>query len=476
MSRINTNIPSLTAQRTFNSQNAGLNTSLTRLSTGLKINTGKDDPAGLIASEKLRTEQVAINAAITNISRANNVVATAEGGLGEINKLLLDLEDLVDRSANRDGISDDERDANQLQIDAIVESINRIANSTEFQGKKLLSGNLNYTTSSVNASNISDVTINAARVPTAGTRDVVIEVTQSAQLAQLAYTSSATGAGTTTLEVQGVTGTETLSFASGTAIADVATAVNQSSELTGVSATVSGAALVFSSTKYGSDQFVSVEALQGTFAVSGGDDPTQDRGVDATVLINGAVANTRGLNAKIQTSTLALEIDLTAGFGTALGSDTFSVTGGGALFQISPTVELAGQANLGVRAVNASSLGSNSAGFISSLGSGQTNALVSPTGESGNFAQAQRIIREAQTQVAELRGRLGAFQKNTLETTSNALGVTYENTVAAESTIRDTDFAKETSQLTRSQILVQAATNTLRLANSQPQSILALLG
>lgn len=471
MSRINTNIPSLVAQRVFTAQNTDLNRSLTRLSTGLRINTGQDDPAGLIASESLRAEKAAIGAALTNVSRASNVVSTAEGGLGEINKLLIELEDLVDRSANRDGISSDERDANQLQVDAIIESINRIANSTEFQGKKLLSGNLDYQTSGISSANFSDVTVNAARVPNSGTRSVIVEVTQSAQLAQLSYGASATGTGTTTLEIQGVNGSETLSFASGTAIADVATAVNQSAELTGVSASITGGNLVFSSTGYGSDQFVSVEAIQGTFTVTGGDNPTYDSGVDATVLINGALANTTGLNAKLQTTTLAVELELSSTFGTTLGTDTFDVTGGGALFQISPTVELSGQANLGVRAVNASSLGGNQDGFLASLGSGQTNALVND-----NFAAAQRIIRQSQTQIAELRGRLGAFQKNTLETAANALNVTYENTTAAESSIRDTDFAAETSNLTRAQILVQAATNTLRLANAQPQSILALLG
>ncbi|RMF81892.1 MAG: flagellin [Planctomycetota bacterium] len=477
MSRINTNIPSMIAQRVFNAQNRGLSESLTRLSTGLRINTGKDDPAGLIASEALRTEKVAIGAAITNVSRANNVVSTAEGGLDEINKLLTELEDLVDRSANVDGISEDERDANQLQIDAIIDSINRIANSTEFQGKKLLSGELDYTTSGIDTNNFTDVAINSARVPNGGVRDVIVEVTQSAQLANLIYSGTATGSGTTTLQIVGANGAETLSFGSATAISAVATAVNASTELTGVTARVSGSNLVFESTDYGSDQFVTVRALQGTFTVTGGDSGTDtDRGRDAGVLINGITANVRGLNARLQSTTLSVEMRLSSTFGTTLGSDSFSVTGGGALFQISPTVELSGQANIGIRAVSAGSLGNNVDGFISSLASGQTNALTQPDGSDGNFAVAQRIIRAAQTQVAELRGRLGAFQKDTLETTANALAITLENTTAAESTIRDTDFASETSNLTRAQILVQSATNTLRLANTQPQTILSLLG
>lgn len=473
MSRINTNIPSLVAARILNTQNRALNTSLERLSTGLRINTGKDDPAGLIASELLRTEKSAIGAAITNITRANNVVATAESGLDEINKLITELEDLVDRSANEAGISEDERDANQLQIDAILESINRIANSTEFQGRKLLSGELDYITSGVSSSNFADVRINSARLSNDGYRSVVVEVAASAQLASLTYAASATGSGVTVLEIVGKNGTETLSFGSGTTIADVAEAINQSKDLTGVSASVTSATgLTFYSTAYGSEQFVTVRALQGSFAVTGGDTGSDtDYGDDATVRINGVTASVDGLDARVQTSTLSIELTLDSDFGTSIGSDTFYVTGGGADFAIAPTVDLNGLASLGIGSVSTSRLGTSSLGFLSSLGSGQTNAL-----SSGNFAVAQRILRESGGRIAELRGRLGAFQKDTLQTTQNSLQITLENTTAAESAIRDADFATETSGLTRSQILVQSATNVLRLANAQPQQVLSLLG
>lgn len=472
MSRINTNIQSLVAARTLNLQNRNLSTSLDRLSTGLRINSGKDDPAGLIASELLRTEKSAISAALTNISRANNVVATAEAGLDEVSKLITELESLVDRSANEAGISDDERDANQLQIDAILDSINRIANSTEFQGRKLLAGELDYITSGVTAGNFAQINITSARIANGSDRSVVVEVAASAQLASLSYAASATGAGVTTLEITGKLGTETLSFASGSDIATLANAINQSKELTGVSASVTSATgLTFYSTSYGSNQFVTVKSLQGTFAVAGGDAGSDtDYGRDATVRVNGVTASVQGLVAKVQTSTLAGEFVLGAGFGTALGSSTFLVKGGGADFSISPTVNLNGLASIGVQAVTTSRLGGASVGFLSSLGSGQTNSL-----DSGNFFTAQRIIRESSTRVSQLRGRLGAFQKNTLDTTQNALNIALENTVAAESSIRDTDFALETSNLTRSQILVQSAINTLRLANQQPQSVLALL-
>ncbi len=471
MSRINTNISSLIATRILGNNNKALNVSLQRLSTGLRINSGKDDPAGLIASEALRSEKVAIGAALNNIGRANNVIATAEGALDEVNKLLLEMEDLLDRSANEGGISEEEADANQLQIDAILDSINRIASNTEFQGKKLLNGTLDYTTSSVNTSDFDGVRVNSARIANGSSRAVVVEVTASAQLASLTYSASATGNGTTTLEVTGNLGSEVFSFASGTAIADVATAINSVTELTGVSAVNLGSTLQLVSTNYGADQFVSVTALDGTFTVTGGSSPTRDTGVDASVLINGVSASVDGLVASLNSSSLSLEIELNSSFGTALGTSTFYVTGGGADFAISPSLSLQGIASLGVQAVSTGELGNSSDGSLASLSSGQANSVAS-----GNFAVAQRILRAAQDQISTLRGRLGAFQKDTLDTTANALAITLENTTAAESLIRDTDFAVETSNLTRAQILVQASTQTLALANQQPQNALALLG
>jgi flagellin len=473
MSRINTNIPSMVAARILNTQNHRLNTSLQRLATGLRINSGRDDPAGLIASENLRAEKAAIGAAITNISRANNIVAVAEGGLVEINKLLTELEDLVDRSANEAGISVDERNANQLQIDAILNSINRIANSTEFQGRKLLSGELAYTTSGVTGNtNLASVVINSAKIPNDAYRTVVVEVTGSAQLAQLNYAGGTITGNSVTIEVAGNLGTDTLTFGSGTTIAGMTTAVNQSTNVTGVSATVSGTTLLFNSIEYGSSQFTSVRALDGTFTVTGGDaGDTKDYGEDATVTINGTSAITDGLTASARNSSLSVDIDLAAAFGTATGSTTFYILGGGADFMISPTISLAGLASLGVQSVSTGNLGKSGVGFLSSLATGQTNAL-----QSGNYGTAQRIVREAQDVASKLRGRLGAFQKDTLETTAASLQITLENTSAAESAIRDTDFALETSNLTKAQIMVQSATNVLRLANAQPQSILALLG
>ncbi len=475
MSRINTNVPSMVAGRILADQNEKLNLSLERLSTGLQINSGRDNPAGLIASEALRAEQVAIQAAMHNIARANNVVGVAEAGLVEVSNLLTELEDLIDRSANEGAISDDERAANQLQIDSILASIDRIANTTEFQGKKLLSGELAYTTSGVSTTNIADARVNTARIPNGASRTVVVEVTTSAQQATVNYAGSTVGASAVTIEVAGVHGSEIFSFAANTAISAVLNSINQSSSLTGVTATQTAtSALTFNSTGYGTSQFVTVKTLSGTFAVTGGDDGgNSDRGQDAVVLVNGTTAASDGLHVRLRSNVLNLDLTLQEGFGTALGSTSFDIVGGGADFVISPKITLAGMESLGIPSATSGNLGSYAVGFLASLKSGEANMVDKID---ANYATAQRIVREAQVQVSSLRGRLGAFQKNTLDATNNSLQVTFENTTAAESILRDTDFATETSKLTRQQILVQSATNVLRIANAQPQQALALLG
>src|SRR5215217_3026055 len=159
MSRINTNIASLQAVTRLNKNNAELAKRLQRLSSGLKINTGKDAPAGLIASETLRSEINGIHQAIDNSQRAGNVVNTAEGALSEVSSLLLEVQGLTNQAANSGALSPEEIKANQLQVDAILTSVNRISNTTQFNGVKLLNGGLDYTTSSVDATAIDNFRI-----------------------------------------------------------------------------------------------------------------------------------------------------------------------------------------------------------------------------------------------------------------------------------------------------------------------------
>lgn len=466
MSRINTNISSLQAIHRLSKNQSDLSMRLERLSSGLKINSGKDAPAGLIASETLRSEINGINQAIDNSSRAGNVINTAEGALGEVSALLLEVQSLTNQAANSGALSPEEISANQLQVDAILTSINRVANTTQFNGVKLLNGSLDYTTSGLDATKIDTAQINAAKIPDNGTINIAVQVTASAKLGSIGFSASGIGAAPTTIEVAGNLGTEQLSFAASAHNSAIAVAINQMKNSTGVSAVMSGAALNLTSTAYGSKQFVSVKTISGTFTNG------KTYGDDAKVNVNGSQAEVDGLVASVRTGDLDLTLDLDSAFGTQTAvTSNFYITGGGAKFQLGSEVNRQGQVQIGIGAVATTKLGDQVSGFLSSLGSGGGNSLVS-----GNTIQAQKVLSNAIRQVATLRGRLGAFQKDILETNVNSLSVALENVTASESAIRDADFASETAAMTRAQILVQATTSVLAQANSSPQNVLSLLG
>lgn len=465
MSRINTNISSMQAINRLNKNNQDLSTAMQRLSSGLKINSGKDAPAGLIASETLRSEITGINQAISNSQRAGNVISTAEGALSEISSLLLEVQSLTNQAANTGALSPEEIKANQLQVDAILNSINRVANTTQFNGVKLLNGSLDYTTSGIATSALSVVKVNSANIPDNGNISVVVTVANSAEHGLVSYTGSTVGSAPVTIAVGGNNGTEQLSFAASTTIADVAAAVNQLKDSTGVSATVVSNVLSFRTTSFGSKQFVSVQTVSGTFLNA------TDSGADADVRINGNKAEVAGNVASVRTGNLDVQITLSAAYAQTTGvNKSFSITGGGAKFQLGSEINRNGQTNIGLGSVSTGNLGNNVVGYLASLASGGANSLVS-----GNMTAAQKVISAAIRQVADIRGRLGAFQKNILDTNVNSLSVALENVTASESAIRDADFAQETAKMTRAQILVQANTSILAQANSSPQNVLSLL-
>ena len=263
MSRINTNVSSMLAQRNLGNQNVGLNKSLQRLSTGLRINRGADDPAGLIASENLRSETAAINSAITNAERAEQVMNVAEGGLQEVSNLLVELQSLVSSTANEAGVSSEEKEANQLQIDSILQTIDRIANATEFQGEKLLNGNFDYQTSGADIGvELSDVKVNAAKLSSDGSSMTVnVEVDTAATTGSVAIRGNKDGAtagdldndgNSFTVEVTGDEGTQQFTFADGTAMSDVQDAINTFADELGVSASLRATTSIDSNT-FGSD-------------------------------------------------------------------------------------------------------------------------------------------------------------------------------------------------------------------------------
>jgi flagellin len=305
---------------------------------------------------------------------------------------------------------------------------------------------------------------------------VEVQVTTSAQHPELQFRASAVPVGGVTIEIEGTRGVATIELGSGTAVSSVVAAVNVISDATGISAILINAANPNSGVRFvgrgwGSDEFVSVRPLVGgTFDTvdPNGDTRQRDYGRDASGTINGAEASLRGQMLEINTTTLDVRLTLSDDFG--VGVKQFAIVGGGSLFQLGPDVNTNQQVNIGIPSAAASRLGDAAVGFLTEIVSGGLHDLkTDPQG-------ASEIIDRSLQQISILRGRLGAFERNTLDTNVNQLQITLENLTSAESSIRDTDFAVETSQLTRAQILVNAGTSVLAIANTTPQSALALLG
>jgi flagellin len=276
-------------------------------------------------------------------------------------------------------------------------------------------------------------------------------------------------------ELRGSKGSEVFNFAEGTDADDVVAAIELVKDATGVGASYNAGTntLSLTSVDYGSNSLVDVDVISETGSATTFSDnlqnaagaATRDVGEDIVATVNGTTATGDGNVLTINTATLDLSATITAG---QTGSMQFTISGGGALFQIGPEVVSTQQVRIGIASVNTASLGGAS-GRLYQIGSGESADLVT------DATTAFQIVEEVGTKITGLRGRLGAFQKTTLEANIFTLNETVSNLTEAESAIRDADFAAETAALTRAQILVQSGMSVLSIANSNPQNVLALL-
>lgn len=237
------------------------------------------------------------------------------------------------------------------------------------------------------------------------------------------------------------------------------------------------ATLTLSSTDFGSQQFVGVNVLNGSFQTYDSTNAASFRnaGSDIVARINGQQASGSGLKASISTSLLDASVTFAAASNLANVNTKVTVTGGGSLFQIGQNVSTAGQVGVGIDATNTATLG-GSAGKLYQLGSGAGKSLLNVGSGGVTGANLVDIINQSLSRVDSLRSRLGALQKDIIQTNIDSLGVALQNVTDAKSQISDTDFASTTAQLTQSQILSQAGISVLQIANQSPQQVLKLLG
>jgi len=462
---------SQTAQNNLQRATSGFQTSLERLSSGLKINRGADGPAALVISEKQRAQIAGLKTAIDNSEKASSLVQTAEGALNEINSLLVKVRSLAIDSAN-EGVNDsDALAANQAEIDNALQTIDRIASNTQFGTKKLLNGEAGKTGTPTD----SDVTfLNATSDTQAGS--YAINVTTAAERATV--DAGAVQAGGLAADETIVVNDVSIDLFEGMTQAQVVDRINDFTAQTGVTADTGGAsgATRLYTDSFGANASIKVSSNTASATTSTGIGTTElnDVGVDVVASIDGNsytgqgnVVTSQGGSAKGLSISLAEDgTDATSSVSGAQG--TVSVTDNSLSFQIGPNANQS--AKITINKAESGSLGIGLAGNqfanlgeIKVLSAAQSNDALS-------------IIDAAIDDVTNLRGELGAFQANTLEATANNLRATLENTINAESVIRDTDFASEISEFTRGQVLQQAGASVLSSANQVPQLVLSLLG
>ncbi len=477
--RVNTNVSAMNALRNVGMVGLDQAKSITRLSTGLRINSAADDPAGLIISENFRSQIQSLGQAVRNNQDAINFAKTAEGALDEVNKLLRDARSLAIAAGNTATLDAAQIQANQTQLSSIVSSVTRISQQTQFGQKKLLDGSAGVTGAVTNGANFNGIALsgvfNGSALTTAAA--ITVAVTQVADKATVASKTFAFGTTTMTAGSFTVNGT-TFTTTSSDTVNDVLTRINNASNSTGVRAAyTTGGAITLTQVSYGASYRVDLSDANAVLLAAAGSssDNGQDSLANVVIDTNGSTAGGLttvaftggrfGNSALTLTDTDGNSISLTEAGNAVASSLAGQISVGTSSFQIGANV---GQTtNLSLGNFAASQLG---AGAVSGFNLGNIDITTS-TGAN----DALKVIDQAIADVARSRGAIGNFQRNVLESNVRSLGVAKENLSATESTIRDTDIAEEMTNFTRLQILSQSGLSVLAQANSAPQAVLSLL-
>jgi len=471
----------MTALRNLNQTGLAMDGSIEKLSSGLRINSAADDPAGLVISEGMKAQLTGIGQAISNSQDAVNMAKTADGALSEVQTLLTNIRGLAVASANSGVVDASMLQANQTQIENTIQSINRIAQQTQFGTKKLLDGTAGALANVTDTADVSSIfmggTFDGFSVATGPiTINRVTAATEASIATDQTFASPSSivaTAGSFVINGYSFTssGTDTLQ--------SIAAQINGMSATTGVTAQITGNGTTYSLTlvqnNYGSQNSInffdpngilnsvpSVTAT-GTDAVFNVSANTL-QGVQTVPFTGGRGAGDSGLKL---TDTLGNVIFLNENGNTSINAPTQvgELTAGSMQFQIGAN---AGQAvSFSMPTVFANNLGT---GAIA----GQSIATLDVTTTQG-ATNAINIIDNAISQLAQSRGDLGAFQSDFLESTVRSLNVAQQNLTSSESTIADADMAAEVTQFTQEQVLQQSGVAVLSQANQIPQQILQLL-
>ncbi len=467
---INTNTASLNAQRNLNSSQGALATSLQRLSSGLRINSAKDDAAGLAISERMTSQIRGNDQAARNANDGISLAQTAEGDLTQIGSNLQRMRELTVQSSNASNSTGD-RAALQNEVNQLRQEIDRVASNSSFNGVKLLDGSFSSQAFQIGANNSSNDKITIANIDSSRTSS--LGISYSSTVTSGSITGASTGSNLTVNGqnvIASVAGNQNGQTA-GSAYA-VAQAINASS--TGVTATAVAATATGTATAFASTETAGSITINGVNvgAIAAGSDAT-DKASKVAAAIN-LVSAASGVTA----TNTAGALTLTAADGreiTVAGAGAVTANTGLTAGTTQGTVKLS---NSGASAATSSiTIGSTALGFTGATTAatqgGQALSVIDISTVAG-ADKALSSIDSALSSVNSSRASLGAYQ-NRFASVVSSLQTTSENLSASRSRIQDTDFAHETASLTRGQILQQAGTAMLAQANSLPNGVLALL-
>lgn len=471
---INTNVASLNAQRNLDRSQGDLNTSLQRLSSGLRINSAKDDAAGLAIATRFTTQINGLNQAVRNANDGISLAQTGEAALDEITNNLQRIRELAVQSANATNSSSD-RAALDEEVQQRLAEITRIASQTSFNGQKILDGSFGSASFQVGANVGETININLATGVKANQVGQIASATNTVTAGAISANdfsiavgdNTAVNVGASTAGSQGIDDTLTEGGQAVSSAYAKAEAINAAG-VSGLSATATTSADI---------AFTDVTSAggAGTYSLQINDTMIYDATVvsstldidDVAAAINQKAAAT-GVTATVDGTDIVLsssdgrtiQIDETLAGDTAGGVGD-STNYGSVTLSASDTITLAGDPSV--------------VGFSAGTIALDTSTLssVSVSSVTGSNETIQRVDA-ALSSVSTLRGDFGAVQ-NRFESTITNLQTISENLAASRSRIQDADFAAETAKLTKAQILQQAGVSILAQANSAPQSVLALL-
>jgi len=458
------NVTSLNAQNNLSNTTSALSTALERLSSGLKINRGADNPAGLVISDEQQAQINGLNAAIDNTNQAISTVQTGEGALNEVDALLLKIRGLAVNSSNTGTNDASSLAANQAEIANALATINQITGNTQIGSRLLFNGSsgLNGTTTLntvtfLKASSTSPTGLSPIVVSTQGQRASVIGANAVGNLAQ-----------NENLTINGVT----VALASGDDIVAVSNKINNFTSQTGVTAENDGTGkLELYSANWGTAAKFTVQSdvAAGANTTGIGTSTITATGVDAAGTIGGVAAI--GAGNVLTAQGISVQLGILAGTGnvkTVTGAQgSVNIVDQSLNFQVG--AEAGQTTKVAFNKTDTSSLG------IGANGSSTANLAAIDVRNFSGAQDAIRVVDQAIADVDSQRATLGAFQGDTLSAIQANLQTSVQNTTASEGVIRNTDYAQEISNFTQLQVREQAGTSVLSNANQLSSLVLSLL-